>query len=74
MVIIDSVVRLLPGVLGGETSVAIESFQDDDTSIEYPQYTRPENWQGQNVPAVLLNGNHAEILAWRKSHSYPADS
>ncbi len=66
MVIIDSVVRLIPGVLGGENSVEIESFQSDDTSIEFPQYTRPENFQGMKVPDVLLSGHHAEIEKWRK--------
>jgi tRNA (guanine37-N1)-methyltransferase len=70
LVIIDSVVRLLPGVLGGETSTEIESFQDDDTAVEFPQYTRPEDFRGQKVPPVLLNGHHAEILAWRKLHSH----
>jgi tRNA (guanine37-N1)-methyltransferase len=68
MVILDSVVRLLPGVLGGENSKDIESFQDDDISIEFPQYTRPENFRGMKVPEVLLNGNHAEIEKWRNSH------
>lgn len=67
MVMIDSIVRLLPGVLGGETSAAIESFQDDDTTIEFPQYTRPEEFRGRTVPQVLLSGHHAEIEAWRKS-------
>jgi tRNA (guanine37-N1)-methyltransferase len=67
MVIVDSVVRLLPGVLGGETSAEVESFQDDDTSIEFPQYTRPEVFEGMNVPKVLLSGNHAEITKWRDS-------
>jgi tRNA (guanine37-N1)-methyltransferase len=62
MIIIDSVVRLLPGVLGGETSTDIESFQDDDENIEFPQYTRPANFEGMKVPDVLLNGHHAEIL------------
>lgn len=66
MVIIDSIVRLLPGVLGGETSAAIESFQDDDVSIEYPQYTRPADFRDLKVPEVLLNGHHAEIEKWRK--------
>lgn len=66
LTIIDSVVRLLPGVLGGETSADVESFQDDDQTIEYPQYTRPEDFQGMKVPEVLLNGNHAEIAKWRK--------
>jgi tRNA (guanine37-N1)-methyltransferase len=68
MVLIDSVVRLLPGVLGGETSTEIESFQDDDVSIEFPQYTRPDDFRGMKVPSVLLNGHHAEILKWRKNH------
>ena len=67
MTIIDSVVRLLPGVLGGETSAEVESFQDDDESIEYPQYTRPEVFQDMNVPDVLLSGHHAEIAKWRNS-------
>jgi tRNA (guanine37-N1)-methyltransferase len=69
MIIIDSVVRLLPGVLGGENSAEIESFQADDQSVEFPQYTRPESFQGQSVPPVLLTGNHADIAAWRKTQS-----
>ncbi len=72
MIIIDSVVRLLPGVLGGETSADIESFQDDDESIEFPQYTRPEEFQGMRVPDVLLSGHHAEIAKWRAGHSHKA--
>src|SRR5205085_8781615 len=68
MIIIDSVVRLLPGVLGGETSAEIESFQADDKTIEFPQYTRPEEFNGLKVPQVLLSGNHAEIAAWRAEH------
>ena len=67
MVIVDSVVRLLPGVLGGENSAELESFQEDDARIEFPQYTRPEHFEGLDVPPVLLSGNHAEIEAWRKS-------
>ncbi len=69
MIIIDSVVRLLPGVLGGETSAEIESFQDDDVAIEFPQYTRPEEFQGMKVPDVLLSGHHAEIAKWRSENS-----
>jgi tRNA (guanine37-N1)-methyltransferase len=69
MIIIDSVVRLLPGVLGGETSVEIESFQQDDQNIEFPQYTRPEEFQGMKVPEVLLTGHHAEIAKWRRANS-----
>ena len=67
MILIDSVVRLLPGVLGGETSTEIESFQQDDISIEFPQYTRPAEFKGMAVPNVLLNGHHAEIAKWRKA-------
>lgn len=69
MVMIDSIVRLLPGVLGGESSVDIESFQDDDVTIEFPQYTRPEEFRGIKVPEVLLSGNHAEIAKWRRDNS-----
>ncbi len=69
MVLIDSVVRLLKGVLGGENSAEIESFQQDDISIEFPQYTRPEEFQDMKVPDVLLSGHHAEIEAWRKSQT-----
>jgi tRNA (guanine37-N1)-methyltransferase len=69
MVIIDSVVRLLPGVLGGETSADVESFQDDDQTVEFPQYTRPEDFRGRKVPDILLSGNHAEIQKWRQSNS-----
>lgn len=67
MVMIDSVVRLLPGVLGGEASTEIESFQADDKTIEFPQYTRPEDFRGLKVPDVLLTGHHAEIEKWRNS-------
>jgi len=69
MILIDSVVRLLPGVLGGENSAEIESFQDDDVSVEFPQYTRPADFQGMLVPDVLLNGHHAEIAKWRADNS-----
>jgi len=69
MVILDSVVRLLPGVLGGETSAEIESFQADDKTVEFPQYTRPESFRGHKVPEVLLSGHHADIQAWRRAQS-----
>lgn len=69
MVLIDSVVRLIPGVLGGETSTEIESFQADDISLEFPQYTRPADFRGAKVPEVLMNGNHAEIAKWRSTQS-----
>jgi tRNA (guanine37-N1)-methyltransferase len=69
MIIIDSVVRLIPGVLGGEASAEIESFQHDDKNIEFPQYTRPEKFKGLKVPDVLLSGHHGEIEKWRKGQS-----
>lgn len=72
MVMIDSVVRLLPGVLGGETSAEIESFQADNETIEAPQYTRPEEFQGMRVPDVLLSGHHAEIAKWRTENGRKA--
>lgn len=68
MIITDSIVRLLPGVLGGETSAEIESFVQDDKTIEAPQYTRPAEFQGVKVPNVLLSGNHAEIDKWRMAN------
>jgi len=73
MIMIDSVVRLLPGVLGGETSADIESFQADDVSVEFPQYTRPEDFRGMKVPEVLLSGHHGEIAKWRASTATPAE-
>lgn len=68
MVVTDSVVRLLPDVLGGETSAEKESF-DDDTTLEHPHYTRPAEWRGQKVPDVLLSGHHGEIDKWRQAQS-----
>ncbi|MBR3254340.1 tRNA (guanosine(37)-N1)-methyltransferase TrmD [Candidatus Saccharibacteria bacterium] len=68
LIIIDSVVRLIPGVLGGETSAEIESFSDGD-NLEYPQYTKPADFRGMKVPEILLSGNHGEIDKWRKEHS-----
>lgn len=70
MILADSVVRLIPGVLGGETSTQVESFQEDDENIEFPQYTRPEVFEGMQVPEVLLSGNHAAIETWRKENSH----
>ncbi len=72
MVLVDSVVRLLPGVLGGESSADVESFQDDDMSIEFPQYTRPEDFRGMRVPDVLLSGHHGNIQKWRQKQSLDA--
>jgi tRNA (guanine37-N1)-methyltransferase len=72
MTIIDSIVRLIPGVLGGETSAEIESFSDGET-LEFPQYTRPEVFNGMKVPEVLLSGNHAAIAKWRAENSFKAE-
>ena len=68
MTVIDSVVRLIPGVLGGENSAEIESFSANSNIREFPQYTRPEEFNGQKVPKVLLSGNHAEIQKWRDTN------
>lgn len=65
MIVVDAVSRLIPGVLGGQNSAKIESFADGRT-VEYPQYTKPETWQGQSVPPVLLSGNHQAIDKWRR--------
>ncbi len=72
LIIIDSVVRLIPGVLGGETSAEIESFSDGD-NLEYPQYTKPYDFRGMKVPDILLSGNHGEIAKWRAEHSGKAE-
>lgn len=63
-VLIDTVVRLLPGALGNNESVLYDSFAEG--LLEYPQYTRPEEFRGKKVPPVLLSGNHEEIAKWRK--------
>src|SRR5215831_17983250 len=65
MVLIDAVVRLLPGVLGDDESSKDESFSPGVPGLEYPQYTRPAEFRGMKVPEVLLSGNHAEIAKWR---------
>lgn len=70
LVVTDAVVRLIPGVLGDETSGEEESFsQALGGGLEYPHYTRPEEFQGLPVPEVLLSGNHADIKKWRKEQS-----
>lgn len=68
LVIIDSVVRLIPGVLGGENSTKIESFSDGN-NLEFPQYTKPYDFRGMTVPDILLSGNHGEIKKWRDANS-----
>lgn len=71
MTVIDSIVRLIPGVLGGEASAEIESFSDGET-LEFPQYTKPAEFRGMKVPDVLLSGNHGEIAKWRAANSQKA--
>ena len=66
-VLIDSIIRLLPGVLGNDNSTKEESFEND--LLEYPQYTKPQNWEGKSTPEVLLSGDHAKIKGWRLSQS-----
>lgn len=72
MTIVDSIVRLLPGVLGGESSAEIESFSDGET-LEFPQYTKPAEFRGMKVPDVLLSGHHGEIAKWRAANSLKAE-
>lgn len=67
MVVIDAVVRKLPGVLGAEEGAKTESFSDG--LLEYPQYTRPASFRGMEVPAVLLSGDHGKVAAWRREQS-----
>ena len=66
-VIVDSVLRLIPGILGNEESVHEESFENG--LLEYPQYTKPQLWEEKNVPDVLLSGDHSKIKDWRLSQS-----
>lgn len=66
MVLIDTVIRYVPGVLGDEASVAEESHSEAPGRLEYPQYTRPRSFRGMNVPDVLLSGDHGAIAQWRR--------
>ena len=68
MVLVDAVVRLLPGALGHENGAASDSFADG--LLEHPQYTRPRSFRGMDVPDILLSGNHAEIEAWRRREAF----
>jgi tRNA (guanine37-N1)-methyltransferase len=68
MLIIDTVIRLVPGVLGDETSHKYDSFSEAGL-LEYPQYTRPREFRGMSVPDILLSGNHGEIAKWREQQS-----
>jgi tRNA (guanine37-N1)-methyltransferase len=65
LVLLEACVRLLPGVLGNQSSIVEESFSDG--LLEHPQYTRPRAWEGRTIPDVLLNGDHAKIEAWRRA-------
>jgi tRNA (guanine37-N1)-methyltransferase len=67
MVLIEAVVRLLPGVIGSATSLTEESFETG--LLEYPQYTRPRDWEGMPIPDVLLSGDHGRIAAWRRAEA-----
>ena len=67
MVMIDTISRLVPGVLHNDVSAEFESFQDN--LLEYPQYSRPEEWRGKKVPPILLSGHHANIEKWRREQS-----
>jgi tRNA (guanine-N1)-methyltransferase len=66
-VFVDALVRLLPGVLGNKESIKEESFEND--LLEYPQYTKPKEWEGKSPPEVLFSGDHAKIKGWRLSQS-----
>ena len=67
MVMVDAISRLVPGVLHNNVSAEFESFQDN--LLEYPQYSRPEEWHGKKVPPVLMSGHHANIEKWRREQS-----
>lgn len=69
MVVVDSVVRLMPGVLAREAAPREESFSQTPAELEHPQYTRPANYKGMQVPDVLLSGNHQQIRTWRKQEA-----
>ena len=76
MAVIDAVARLVPGVVGKTQSLKEESFSFENWKLkignllEYPQYTRPENYQGMKVPKILLSGNHQKISQWRKQQAF----
>lgn len=70
MVVVDAVMRLIPGVLGDEESSRCDSFSDEEGWLEGAQYTRPRSFRGWEVPEVLLSGDHAEIARWRREQSY----
>jgi tRNA (guanine37-N1)-methyltransferase len=67
LLLLDACIRLLPGVMGAPSSGSEESFENG--LLEYPHYTRPQEWEGRTIPEVLRSGDHAKIAAWRKSQS-----
>lgn len=70
LVLLDACIRLLPGVMGNEETIAEESFSEGSGGLlEYPLYTRPPVWREQEVPAVLISGHHSNIAAWRRAQS-----
>jgi len=69
VVLVDAIVRLLPGALGHERSAVDDSFSSESSTLEAPQYTRPAEFRGWKVPEVLLSGNHAEIAKWRSEQA-----
>jgi tRNA (guanine37-N1)-methyltransferase len=68
LAIVESISRLIPGVLGNPLSPADESFSNEEDALEYPQYTKPEIFDNKQIPQLLKSGNHGEITKWRKSH------
>ena len=69
MVMVDAVIRLIPGVLGDERSNREDSFSADNRLLEFAQYTRPREYRGHAVPEILLSGDHRRIAEWRKQQS-----
>lgn len=69
MVMVDSIVRLIPGILASETAINDESFSKNSRYLEYPQYTKPRTYKRQSVPTVLLSGDHKKIAAWKERKS-----
>jgi tRNA (guanine37-N1)-methyltransferase len=67
LVLLDACIRLIPGVMGKEASTADESFSHG--LLEYPQYTRPQDFEGQTIPEVLISGDHAKVAAWRRAQA-----
>ena len=73
MAVVEAVVRKVPGVLGNDESVVEESFSEElGGAVEYPQYTRPREFAGVQVPEILIGGNHAAIARWRREHARPS--